>query len=95
MNILVSGCCWVYRFKFNKKLLQDGHSVIGLDNFLLGTYKNMGISSNKFKFIEVDIAEEDCISYLEKLLVDKYEIHEIWHLAANSDIQKNKTQILI
>ena len=89
MNILVTGCCGFIGSNLIKKLLKDGYSVIGIDNFLLGSYKNISnISSNNFKFFEINIAEEESISHLERYLNDEHEINEIWHLAANSDIQR-------
>lgn len=66
-------------------LLGDGHEVICVDNFSLGTKKNIGHlqQNNKFILHKADVADK-------KILEDIFENSApeiVYHLAANSDIQ--------
>jgi UDP-glucose 4-epimerase len=67
------------------KLLENGHSVICVDNFFIGTRQNILHLQNKsdFTFYEQDLCD------IEKLsaVFEKENIEYVFHLAANSDIQ--------
>jgi len=69
------------------KLLADGHAVIAIDDFSLGTYENLieAIKHEHFKFLEGDVANS---SFWHQLAKDcpTNSIDVIWHMAANSDI---------
>ena len=66
-------------------LVKEGHNVVCVDNFSLGTKKNIGHleSNDKFILYEADATERDT---LEKIF-EKEKPEYVFHLAANSDIQ--------
>ncbi|MCH2533787.1 MAG: SDR family oxidoreductase [Bdellovibrionales bacterium] len=58
MNILVTGSAGFLGTNLCKRLLDDGHNVVGLDNYYTGLKDNTEFLknySNNFKFIEHDI----------------------------------------
>lgn len=95
MNVLVTGNAGFIGSHLTKSLLDQGHTVIGVDNFTLGTKENMAAYVNhpNFKFVEVDIAEVDIL--IKEVASLGVKIEKIYHLAANSDIQKGGTNPLI
>ena len=56
-TILVTGCCGFIGSHMCNFLINKGHNVIGLDNFLTGSLENIEeiYSSKKFTFIEHDV----------------------------------------
>ncbi|MBE6068692.1 MAG: SDR family NAD(P)-dependent oxidoreductase [Clostridium lundense] len=84
MNILVTGGAgfigrWVVR-----RLLQDGHKVVALDNLSNGRSENIQEfkDDNNFKFILGDINNEQI---LQDAFKEKFDI--IYHLAASINVQ--------
>ena len=59
MRIVVSGAAGFLGSHFCDRLLQEGHGVVGLDNFLTGTRRNLGhlAGEPRFAFIEQDVTE--------------------------------------
>ncbi|HEY1241068.1 MAG TPA: UDP-glucuronic acid decarboxylase family protein [Bryobacteraceae bacterium] len=59
MRILVSGAAGFIGSHFCDRLLAEGHSVIGVDNFLTGSPKNVNHLANakEFDFVEWDITK--------------------------------------
>ena len=58
MNILVTGSAGFLGTNLCKRLIDDGHNVIGLDNYYTGLKDNTEFLknySNNFKFIEHDV----------------------------------------
>lgn len=88
MAILITGVAGFIGSNLARKLLNNGQTVIGIDNLCRGTISNISnLSSNpRFSFFELDASKIDV--YRESLgsFVKKYPITSIWHLAANSDI---------
>ncbi len=66
-------------------LFADGHKVICVDNFSLGTKDNIGDLLEKENFIlyEADAAEKEVLNKI----FEKEHPEIVYHLAANSDIQ--------
>ena len=49
MKVFVTGCAGLLGANYTRHLLQNGHDVIGIDNFFRGKRKNLPIHNN-FKF---------------------------------------------
>ncbi len=66
-------------------LINEGHEVVCIDNYSLGTAKNISHLQNniKFKCFELDASKENELEDI--FAVEKPEY--VFHLAANSDIQ--------
>jgi len=66
-------------------LLADGHKVICIDNFSLGTKKNIEHLQGKEKFVlhKADAADKETLDVIFK----KEHPEIVYHMAANSDIQ--------
>jgi len=86
MKALVTGGAGFIGSHLVKRLLDEGNEVIVVDNFTLGTQERVDQFSDnsnyKFYKINIDNVEEFC----ETLKDEKIDI--VYHLAANSDIQK-------
>ncbi|MDP4176899.1 MAG: SDR family NAD(P)-dependent oxidoreductase [Bacillota bacterium] len=83
MNILVTGGAGFIGRWVVKKLLDDGHSVIALDNLSNGRLENIEEFTGKnFKFIKGDIRNE---MDLDEVFKEKYDI--IYHLGASINVQ--------
>jgi UDP-glucose 4-epimerase len=86
MKILITGGAGFIGSHLSDSLLAKGNEVTVVDNLVLGKKENIEHLSNRsdFKFIEEDLL------HLEKLRKIFFEgkFDMIYHLAANSDIQK-------
>tara|TARA_B100000902_G_scaffold398467_1_gene465338 strand:+ start:1373 stop:2380 length:1008 start_codon:yes stop_codon:yes gene_type:complete len=91
MKILVTGCVGFIGFHLSKKLILNGHTVIGIDsiNNYYGTkikldrLKILKKNSKKFFFKKVDISK---YSYLEKVF-KRYKIDQVINLAAQAGVR--------
>lgn len=70
-----------------KKLLNDGHRVVCVDNYTLGSRKNVAAIADNSDFILIESDISDSVSFDQ--IVKEYKPDRIYHLAANSDIQKS------
>ena len=86
-NILITGGAGFIGSHLAQVLLEQGHHVVCVDNFELGKKENVAKceANPNFELIEMDVSEIDKFS---ELLAEK-KIERIYHLAANSDIQKS------
>lgn len=86
-HILVTGGAGFIGSHLCGKLLDKGHSVICVDNFTLGKPENVARYSENERFIlvEADVSDVDKL----EALMREYQISRVYHLAANSDIQKS------
>lgn len=83
MKVLVTGCAGFIGFRLTQKLLQAGHSVVGIDNYLSLLYPSQArqhniqrIASNpNFAFYEMDLTTSDLQTCLK-------EVEVVVHLAA-------------
>lgn len=85
MKVLVAGGAGFIGSHLIDALLKEGHEVVCIDNFFIGTKENIEhLSGNpNFKFYEQDLCELDAVSKI----FEKEKIEYVFHLAANSDIQ--------
>ena len=93
MKILVTGGAGFIGAHLVERLLKENHQVISVDNFTLGKQENVDKFSNNtnFKFCNIDINNTEL--FCETLKNE--EIDYIYHLAANSDIQKGGKNPLV
>ncbi|MGN1167593.1 MAG: NAD-dependent epimerase/dehydratase family protein [Lachnospiraceae bacterium] len=86
-NVLITGGAGFIGSHLVGKLLEAGHNVISVDNFELGKKENVEAYINNpcFELIEMDVTHVDEFSNLLK----EKNIERVYHLAANSDIQKS------
>ncbi len=86
MKCLVTGGAGFIASHLIERLLKEGNTVICVDNFTLGKRENVEKFENNtnYKFYEIDInnTEEFCNTFKDE------EFDIVYHLAANSDIQK-------
>ncbi|KYH34829.1 UDP-glucose 4-epimerase [Clostridium tepidiprofundi DSM 19306] len=85
MNILVTGGAGFIGRWVNKRLLEDGHKVVALDNLSNGKLENIDEFKNNdnFKFIKGDIKDEKLLN--ELFGREKFDI--IYHLGASIIVQ--------
>lgn len=85
MKILVAGGAGFIGSNLIDLLLEKGHEVVCIDNYFIGTKKNIEHLQNNtnFQIYKLDLCE------LEKLkkVFEQEKIEYVFHLAANSDIQ--------
>lgn len=86
-NILITGGAGFIGSHLVGRLLRSGHRVVSVDNFELGKKENVQeyVDNPNFELVELDVSYVDEFS---ELLREK-KIDRIYHLAANSDIQKS------
>lgn len=93
MKILVTGGAGFIGAHLVERLLNDNHQVISVDNFTLGKQENVDkfLDNGNFQFYKVDINNTE--QFCEALNDEKIDM--IYHLAANSDIQKGGKNPLV
>lgn len=86
MNILVTGGAGFIGSHLCDRLLAENHSVTVVDNLVLGKKENIAhlLDHPNFKFYEQDLLHTAGM----KKVFDEGEFEMVYHLAANSDIQK-------
>ena len=86
MNILVAGGAGFIGSHLCDALLSKDNTVIVADKLIMGSKNIEHLSQNKnFKFYEMELADQDNV---DKLFKDN-KIDIVYHMAANSDIQKS------
>jgi nucleoside-diphosphate-sugar epimerase len=87
MRIVITGVAGFIGHSLVRKLLDEGYTVVGIDNFLCGYIENiLGLDSNvKFTFINKSILDKEIEFILKKddILI---------HLAAISSLAKNQSE---
>jgi UDP-glucose 4-epimerase len=86
MRALVTGAAGFIGSTLVDRLLADGNSVVGLDNFASGRATNIeGLADNsEFSFVEADIVTADLDTILEE-----YSPEVVFHLAAQIDVRRS------
>lgn len=85
MNILVAGGAGFIGSHLCDALLAKGHKVIVADKLIMGDQNIEHLKGNDaFKFYEIELADQ---ANIDKLFAEN-KIDAVYHLAANSDIQK-------
>lgn len=86
MNILVAGGAGFIGSHLCDALLSKNNTVIVADKLIMGSKNIEHLSQNtNFKFYEMELADQDNV---DKLFKDN-KIDIVYHMAANSDIQKS------
>ncbi len=90
MNILVTGAAGFIGMATAQRLLQDGHSVLGLDN--LNDYYDVGLKHSRleqlqahagFRFVKLDVADRSGM----QALFETQAISRVVHLAAQAGVR--------
>lgn len=83
MRYFVTGCAGFIGSNLVDRLLQEGHQVVGYDNFSTGfdAFLEKAVQNKNFTLIRGDLL--DC----EKLNQSMQEIDAVFHLAANADVR--------
>ena len=86
MNILVAGGAGFIGSHLIDSLLQEGHTIICADKLIMGDYNISHLKdSDYFSFYNCDISVQEQVD----VLFQQHIIDAVYHLAANSDIQKS------
>ncbi len=82
---LITGVAGTIGSNLASSLLRKGHLVYGIDNFSLGSKKNLKkiINNKNFNLLNLDLSNDIKISKFKKIKKIDY----LWLLAANSDIR--------
>lgn len=93
MKALVAGGAGFIGSHLIDALLNEGNEVVCLDNFFIGTRRNIEHLKQKrhFKLYEQDITDFDAVL---KIFQDE-KVDYVFHLAANSDIQASAERPMI
>ncbi len=85
MKVLVAGGAGFIGSNLIDLLLSNGHTVVCIDNYYIGTKENIIhlFNNPNFKMYEMDLCDMKALENIFK--VEKFDY--IFHLAANSDIQ--------
>jgi len=86
MKVIVTGCAGFIGHHLVKRLLLNGHQVIGIDNFCRGSHFNIEEFTNNrnFTFFKFDLSEYH--NYEKYLEYSANTFDAVWHMSANSDI---------
>lgn len=85
MNILVAGGAGFIGSHLIDSLLAKGHTVICVDKLIMGSRNIEHLKSNQnFRFFQYELADQE----LTDNIFSENKINAVYHLAANSDIQK-------
>lgn len=63
MRIAITGAAGFVGCNLARRLIKDGHEVIGIDNFSHGSRNNIG--GLDMEFIEADLTDDDCLKGLQ------------------------------
>jgi UDP-glucose 4-epimerase len=87
VNILITGGAGFIGSNLTGKLLEQGHRVVCVDDFTLGNEQNVARFADNadFQLIRQDASEIEAL----QTIMEENKIEYIFHLAANSDIQKS------
>lgn len=87
MNVLITGGAGFIGTTLTRELLKAGHFVVCVDDFTLGNEEHVQeFSGNeRYRFYKMDAADAD----LMETVMKENAVEIVYHLAANSDIQKS------
>lgn len=85
MNILVAGGAGFIGSHLIDSLFADGHTVVCADKLIMGKQNISHLEGNPtFKFYDYELADQKLVDKI----FEENKIDTVYHLAANSDIQK-------
>lgn len=86
--VIVTGAAGFIASHIVDRLLAEGHTVTGIDNFLLGRRENLenAFRSGRFTLLEADLADAGVTHSLFATIHARQPVGTVWHMAANSDI---------
>lgn len=93
MNLLVTGGAGFIGSHLDDALISRGHYITVVDNLVLGRKENIEylIGNSNFRFIEADLLDMDTM----RSIFSEGKFDMVYHLAANSDIQKGGKDPLV
>ncbi len=93
MKVLVAGGAGFIGSHLIDALLKEGNEVVCIDNFFIGTKKNIEHleGEERFRFYEQDLCDLEKVKEIFK----KEQFSAVFHLAANSDIQASAANPMI
>lgn len=93
MNLLITGGAGFIGSHLDDALIARGHQITVVDNLSLGRIENINhlLESKSFKFVNADILDNNVMYQVFK--EGKFDM--VFHLAANSDIQKGSKDPLV
>ena len=93
MKILITGGAGFIGSHLCDRLISEDNMIIAIDNLVLGKKENIIhlLKDKNFKFFKVDILHTETMRHIFK----EYEFDMVYHLAANSDIQKGGDDPLV
>ena len=82
-KILLTGCAGFIGSNLLDELLKNGSKVIGIDNLITGSKKNLSnaLKNKNFKFFKIDLKNK------KKLISISKNVNIVIHLAANADVR--------
>jgi UDP-glucose 4-epimerase len=83
MNYFITGCAGFIGSNLTDRLLQEGHTVIGFDNFSTGLpqFLDEAKKSPRFTLIEDDLLNKNAVTQAMK------NVDVVFHFAANADVR--------
>jgi UDP-glucose 4-epimerase len=86
--ILITGAAGMVGSNLIRKYINQDVQIVGIDSLKLGKLKYIKSFQKKknFLFFKIDLSKKIKNRKIENILKKNY-LHEVWHLAANSDIQ--------
>lgn len=85
MNVLVAGGAGFIGSHLIDSLLKEGHTVVCADKLIMGDQNIAHLKNNPaFKFYDYELADQELVNQI----FAENKIDAVYHLAANSDIQK-------
>jgi UDP-glucose 4-epimerase len=88
MSILITGVAGFIGSNLARQLLVEGKRVYGIDNYCRGTKQNVKdlLDNPLFALAEFDLCDLEAYQKFLNSFASEFNIEEVWHLAANSDI---------
>ena len=93
MKVLVAGGAGFIGSNLVDALLKEGHQVVCIDNYFIGTKENIAhlAQEPRFKMYEQDLCDLEAL----KAVFEAEKFDFVYHMAANSDIQASAKSPLV